>query len=332
VQRRVRELLDLASTQHSIITRTQARAGGLSGAQVDACVRGGLLVALAQTGLYRVRGARQSVEMAVTAAVLGTGGSASFAAAARLLRLDAPLPLSPIDVTVFAGRGQPRLRRLDITTETHSFFAVRVHRFADYDEPRLRTDCLPCTDAARTLIDIATRLDAEALEVVFERARRLGLVSVESLARRFATIGGRGRPGTRRTRALLAGTAPNALESKLEVKAWRLLRGSRIPDPIRQLRVGSGAHRHRLDFAWPELMVAFETEGFEWHGTHARWKQDRIRVAALERLGWRRVVATWNDIVDRPEETLDRVADLLSERAAGQAAMGSVVRMSASRR
>jgi len=60
--------------------------------------------------------------------------------------------------------------------------------------------------------------------------------------------------------------------------------------------------------------VAFETEGFEWHGTRARWKQDRMRTAALERLGWRIVNADWDDVVDRSSVTLDRIAMALAER------------------
>jgi very-short-patch-repair endonuclease len=146
-------------------------------------------------------------------------------------------------------------------------------------------------------------------------------VSTEELGRRFAMLGGRGRPGTPKIRRLLAHTQPNPLESKLEVKAWRLLRSSRIANPTRQLRVDVARGRwYRLDFAWPELLVAFETEGFEWHGSRARWKQDRVRTAALERLGWRIVVATWGDVTLEPNSTLERVAMALAERRSSRKA------------
>jgi len=327
----VRDVLDVAETQHGIITRAQSKEAGLSLTALDACVRSGLLVAVAPTGLYRVRGARRSIAMATAAAVIGSGGFASSATSCRLLRLDAPLPVSPLHVTVDAAHRHPRLRRLAIETDDHAFFAVRVHRFRNHDEPLLTVDGLPCADAARTLIDVALDLDAETLEAAFERARRLRLVSIEALARRFGTLGGKGQPGTGRIRALLAGTAPNPLDSRLEVKAWRLMRRSRLATPVRQQRVVAGSQRYRLDFAWPSVMAAFETEGFEWHGTHARWKQDRIRTAAIERLGWRRVVATWDDVVLRPVETIERIAALLDERRAlFGSSPPSVVLMSAS--
>ena len=83
---------------------------------------------------------------------------------------------------------------------------------------------------------------------------------------------------------------------------------------MRQHPVVVAGKRYRLDFAWPHLRAAFETEGFEWHGSRGRWKQDRIRTGALERLGWRQMVATWDDVVGNPAGTLDRLGLMLAER------------------
>jgi len=307
-------LLDLAATQSGVVTRAQAKAAGLTEGAIDGCLANGLLAPVADH-VYRARGAPQTEEMAITAATLAARGRASHSTASRLLRLGAGFPLSPIHVTVDAASQHPRLDRLSLEVESHTFFAVNVHRFAMFGEPTTSIDGVPCVDAARAIIDIAPRLSIENLEVVFERARTLGLVSADVLARRFALIGGRGRPGTPKVRELLAHAAPNPLDSKLEVKAWRLLRRSHVPNPARQLRVDLPSGRwYRLDFAWPASQVAFETEGFEWHGSRARWKQDRVRTAALERLGWRIVVGTWEDVVTEPVATIDRISQALRER------------------
>jgi very-short-patch-repair endonuclease len=94
-----------------------------------------------------------------------------------------------------------------------------------------------------------------------------------------------------------------------------MLRDSSVPEPVRQLRIDLANGRwYRVDFAWPELLVAVEAEGFEWHGSRARWKADKVRVAALERLGWRVLVVTWDDVTRRRTETLDRIALALAER------------------
>ncbi|MEP6623000.1 MAG: DUF559 domain-containing protein, partial [Acidimicrobiia bacterium] len=267
------------------------------------------------------RGAPQTESMAVVSATLGAGGRVSHATAARWLQLQTELPASPIHVTVDARRRRPRLTRVQVEALNHSFFSVLVHRSSALDERVPTIDGVPCVTADQVLIDIAPALSSERLESVFERARRLGLVSTERLARRFGEIGGRGRPGTQKIRDLLAQAQPNPLDSRLEVKAWRMLRASRLADPLRQLRVDLPANRwYRLDFAWPELLVAFETEGFEWHGSRARWKQDRLRTAALERLGWRMIIATWDDVVSSPTATIERIATALSERHALSAA------------
>ncbi len=307
--------LDRAAAQHGVITRAQARSAGLTIGAIDGCVANGLFRLITER-VYRVRGAPQTEHMAVVAATLGSGGRVSHATAARWFHLQPELPSSPIHVTVDARRCRPRLQRVRVQTLDHSFFSVVVHR-STLDERVPTVEGIPCTTADQVLIEIAPALSSEQLEAMFERARRLGLVSTERLARRFGQIGGRGRPGTPKIRELLAHARPNPLDSRLEVKAWRMLRASRLADPQRQVRVDLPANRwYRLDFAWPELLVAFETEGFEWHGSRARWKQDRLRTAALERLGWRIVVATWDDVVHAPAATLDRIAMALAERRA----------------
>ena len=50
-------------------------------------------------------------------------------------------------------------------------------------------------------------------------------------------VGGRGRPGAPKVRAVLANTRPGPLDSKLEGRAWRMLRPSSLAEPVRQLRV-----------------------------------------------------------------------------------------------
>ena len=306
--------LDEASGQHGLVTRSQARIAGLTDRMVDLALADGLLIRVWRE-VFRVRGAPQTERMAIAAATLGAAGHASGATAARLLQLEVALPITPLHVTVDVARQHPRSKPLAIEIESIAFFPVTIHRCGSRPDPTLTVDGIPCADAARTLIDIAPALALDDLEDAFERARRLGLVSTEALARRFEVIGGRGRPGTPKVRALLANSRPNALESKLEGKAWRMLRGSRIQEPVRQLWVKPpSGQRCRIDFAWPDLLVAFETEGFEWHGTRARWKRDRIRTAALERLGWRIVVASWDDVVKAPTATLERIAMALDER------------------
>jgi very-short-patch-repair endonuclease len=306
--------LDLAGDQFGLVTRDQIRMHDVAGRMVGRAVSDGLLRRVGPE-VYRVRGAPQTERMAIAAAALAAGGEVAGSTAGSLLRLELPLAAVPIEVAVDALTSHPRVARVEIATATRAFHPVRVRRCLPIDEPRITVDGIRCIDGARALIDVAGRLGLDDLEDGFERARRLGLVSTASLARRFELLSGRGRPGAPKVRAMLAHARPNPLDSKLEGRTWRMLRDSSLPEPVRQLRLDVTAGRHyRIDFAWPALLVAVEAEGFEWHGSRARWKADKIRVAALERLGWRVLVVTWDDVTKRRAETLDRIALALAER------------------
>ncbi|MGZ4713234.1 MAG: DUF559 domain-containing protein [Acidimicrobiia bacterium] len=310
-----RRVLDLAATQYGLVTRDQTLRLDVTSRMIERGVSDGLLCRVAP-GVFRTRGAPQSERMAIAAASLTSDGDVSHSTGAALLRLDAPLPAVPVHVTVDGDGRHPRVQRVAIETGSRAFHPVVVHRCAPIDEQRVVIDGIRCTDAARTLIDVAAHLSVDELEDVFERARCLGLVSAQSFARRFDVLGGRSRRGSSKVRELLARTRPNPLESRLEGRVWRLIRQSSLPEPVRQLRVDVGRARwYRIDFAWREALVAVEAEGFEWHGSRARWKADRIRVATLERLGWRVLVVTWDDVTQRPGDTLDRIALALTGSA-----------------
>jgi very-short-patch-repair endonuclease len=182
---------------------------------------------------------------------------------------------------------------------------------------RRTVDGIPITSPARTIVDLAGVLGPEALEAAFESARRMGLVSATQLEARFVALGGKGRPGSAKVRALIeAHRAEPALASRLEVRAARLFRASGLPRPMRQHAIVAGdGRRYRLDFAWPGARVAAECDGFAWHGNRLQWKRDRRRTADIEMLGWRTVFVTWDDVVQRPDQTVDRVALALGLRA-----------------
>jgi very-short-patch-repair endonuclease len=312
---RWRAVFAIAEAHYGLGTLEQMRSCGLTDRMIDGARTDGLITRVAPS-VYRISGAPQTERMAIAAATLAAGGEVSHAGAGSLLQLDAPVRVVPIDVRVEPGDGRSTVRRVGVETTSRSFHPVVVHRGQSYGEADFMVDGIRCTDPARTLIDLAGRLHQGELEDAFERARRFGIVSAASLARRFELVGGRGRKGAAKVREVLAHTRPGVLDSKLEGRAWRMIRGSRLAEPVRQLRIDLPTGKwYRVDFAWPDLHVVVEAEGFAWHGSRAQWKADRVRIAALERLGWRVLVVTWDDVTMRRPETLDRIAMALAERA-----------------
>ena len=227
-------------------------------------------------------------------AVLWAGGVAviSHTTAARLLRLD--IKAGGVHLTVPRNVGL----RSNVVTVHHG----EIGR-AD----RVAADGIPCTSATCTLVDCAALVDGETLETAFEQSRRMGLTSVRAIRAQL----GPGRAGSAQLRAVLQHAEARPRESRLEVKLARLLRSSRLPQPVVQSAIGN----FPVDYAWPVFMVVCECDGFEWHGDRLRWKNDRRRVAAIEAAGWRVVHVTWEDVTQRPSQTLDRLA-LALRRAA----------------
>jgi very-short-patch-repair endonuclease len=81
-----------------------------------------------------------------------------------------------------------------------------------------------------------------------------------------------------------------------------LLAVAGLPPPVPKLSItdADGRWIARADFAWPEDRVILECDGHAFHDDRATFVGDRRRWTALTRAGWRVVVVTWHDVVDRP--------------------------------
>lgn len=123
------------------------------------------------------------------------------------------------------------------------------------------------------------------------------------------------RRGQKVLRALIAERRDRAGSSEgvLETRLLALLRRSRLPLPTQQhaLTIG-GVGRVRVDFAYPDRMVAIETDGYRWHAGKRRWARDLDRRNALTAAGWRLLHVTWDDVEHDPAGTVERIAALVA--------------------
>jgi very-short-patch-repair endonuclease len=170
---------------------------------------------------------------------------------------------------------------------------------------------VPVTSPVRTLVDLAGRIADENLEAAVECALRRGLAH-ESVLR--GRVGGKGRRGAGALRRILDARdlGSPALESRLEVKVWRLLVRSGLPKPVRQHPVKMEGRPYRLDFAWPSFGVAVEADGFATHGGRRSFIADRRRMAKLASTGWRVVPVTWEDATTRTNQWLSELGRTLA--------------------
>jgi acyl-coenzyme A thioesterase PaaI-like protein len=243
----------------------------------------------------------------VLAAVLeaGPGAVASHLSAAALWRFEG-IGRGPVEVIVRAGRHP---------APDHG----TIHRSRDLVatdiEPRART---PVTTAARTLFDIAPRVEETRLEAVLDHAERRGIVWRPHLRWRLRELARQGRPGVPAVRRLLDRTEGRGLgDSWLEQEGLRLIAQARLPMPRCQVELRkAGGGIARVDLFWEEARLVVELDG---HGTHAT---RRDRQAAAERAarlgieGWHVVSFTYEDVTERPGYVVAMIRTYLGSAAA----------------
>jgi hypothetical protein len=73
----------------------------------------------------------------------------------------------------------------------------------------------------------------------------------------------------------------------------------------------------RFDLSYPGLRLIIEYDGGQHAENSGQWRRDLIRREELNRLRWRRIVITSDDLREAPEAVLIRVREALIDRGAG---------------
>jgi very-short-patch-repair endonuclease len=295
IERGIREI---ASDQFGLVSREQAIEKGISTSAISRRLVESLWEAVLP-GVYKIAGAPVSGRQAAMAAALwaGEGALVSHAAAGVLWGIDG-IRTRRVELWV------PNDRRPRSTL-------VVVHRGNRLDRAdRTMQGPIPVTTPIRTLIDVAGRLEDDRLLAAMEDLFRRNLGTPERLRARLRALRRSGRLGAGRLEALLERRESGPpLESVLEAKLFLLLDRAGIPRPERQHWVVVSGGRYRLDFAWPELKVGLEAEGWSEHGGRAAWGKDRDRYAELTSVGWRVLPITWEAITQHADRVLRWVRD-----------------------
>ncbi|MGH2828137.1 MAG: endonuclease domain-containing protein [Actinomycetota bacterium] len=132
------------------------------------------------------------------------------------------------------------------------------------------------TSPARTPLDIGAVIDAERVEFALEGALRRGQVTIPRLT------------------------------SLLERDAVSVS----VPEREYRVELPDGGEAY-LDFAYPNLLLGIEVDGYGYHSGRERWRRDMHRENQLKRLGWVILHFSWDDIRYRPEELVNEIKDAL---------------------
>ena len=104
----------------------------------------------------------------------------------------------------------------------------------------------------------------------------------------------------------------------MESEARLVMIDGGLPTPVLQHEiVDSRGRLRRLDFAWPDEMVAAEYDSEAWHSGPEALRRDREKLAAVQDLGWTVVPIIADDVRRRPQLLINRIdAHLRNARAA----------------
>lgn len=170
------------------------------------------------------------------------------------------------------------------------------------------------TTPLRTVLDLSRSLPLEEAVAAADSALRVTGLKAEQVQAVLARAWGHHSARARAVAPLVDARSESVLESLLGV----VLHLGDLPPPVRQhvVREKDGTFVARVDFCWPHRRLIVEADGFAFHSDRAAYRKDRDRLNALERLGWRVLRFSWEDVRERPAHVVGTIASCLRDEAA----------------
>jgi predicted transcriptional regulator of viral defense system len=291
----------MAKRQHGVVSIRQLEGPlGFSQRSVARAVDAGRLHRFYR-GVYAVGHTDLSRHGECLAAVLAVGPGAllSYHSAGWLWGLRSGSP-APFEVTAFV----PRHHRPPKGVVRH-----RARNLADVD--RALVDGIPVTSAARTLLDLASKLRADQLRRVLERAEDLELFDLEAIHEVIER--NRGHRGAKRLRLALAiYERPIWSRSEFERRFVDHLVAAGLPRPA----TGWNEVGYELDVYWPELGFGVELDSWETHGTRDAFERDHDRDLDFALADVETVRVSERQFQRDPDAVAAKIARLLERRRA----------------
>ncbi len=177
----------------------------------------------------------------------------------------------------------------------------RHHSPLPADEVALK-DGIPTTSVHRTIFDLATSEDVDAVVAMIKEAEYLHLwdrLSLPHLLDRYPA-----KRGSRKVRSALKRITEEPTgqkRSRLEERFASFLRRYRLPLPRFNDWIALDPKPYRADCHWPKRRLIVELDGWEGHSTRSAFQDDRGRDRALKVAGYSVIHLTWAQLDSEPE-------------------------------
>ncbi|HEY2602120.1 MAG TPA: type IV toxin-antitoxin system AbiEi family antitoxin domain-containing protein [Thermoleophilaceae bacterium] len=281
----------LATSEHGVVTRLELLGAGVTPEEIKERLRRGTLIR-EYRGVYRVGHTAPNVLASYLAAVkaCGDGALLSGFAAAHLFGLIKRRPPRP-EVT---ARTERRIEGIE-TRRSPTICLDHATRWRG----------VPITTVPRTLVDIAARLDDDALARACHEAGVLHRTTPAMVDRVMAP----NEAGAGKLRAVLLGDTRVTL-SKLERRFLERLKEAGLPLPETNRPAGG----RRVDCRWPAHRLTVELDSYTYHRSRHAWEQDRRREREAHARGDEFRRYTWGDVFEDPGPMLRELGQLLPLR------------------
>lgn len=295
------EVAAVAETQLGLISREQLRGLDFSDERISRAVARGQLHPVFRA-VYRVGHRNRNPRARLLAATMacGPGTVVSHRSAAWLLGLREERPsevevVSPVEngrkIDGVKRRFVPLPRGIEVTISAG----------------------VPTTGAARTIVDCAGIRNRREIGDLIEQAATLGVLDVGQID---VILDGPRRRGARLLLRLLEPWRrykPGIhLRSRMEAKLLPLLTEMGLPIPETNAKLRIGGKGFEVDFLWRRRKLVVETDGGQFHDNPAAGARDSNRNRALISAGYAIPRLGWEDLRDRPAQTMAEIARLLS--------------------
>jgi very-short-patch-repair endonuclease len=285
----------VAARQHAAFTRCQAEEVGFDRRSIRWRVECGQWHQRARD-VFTLVGAPVTWRQRASAAVLEVGAGAWLSRRAAAALLGVP------------GFQQSGIEVVTKESVDHVVTLSRLHRSSLLpDHHTTVIDGIPCTTLARTLFDLAGCERPERVaRAVDSSLNRLGL-TIGHLEEVLALLGGRGRPGTRVTRAICdeRGQGYVPPESELEALVDAVVAAAGERQLRRQVVLGDETVIGRVDFLDDEAWIVVEAQSRRFHSSWSDQVARMERHARLAALGYRVIEVTWWQLVHEPHTFID---------------------------
>lgn len=173
---------------------------------------------------------------------------------------------------------------------------------------------LRMSSPTQTFLELAGSLDLVELVVLGDSLVKRKHVTPDDLVMAASQWTGSGVARARKAARFVR----KGVDSPKETRLRMLLVLAGLPEPTVNviIRNPDGSWRMRFDLSYPGLKLIIEYDGRQHTENSGQWRRDLRRREELDRLGWRLIVITSDDLHDAPGAVLTRVREALIDRGA----------------